>query len=261
MANTIEFLDALMEKLEKQRGEAREMESHHNALGEEQWASYYAGRVDALNIAYDTVFSEKISASGLNGERGTLAVGSTDWLDALTKRWERRVLQWKVASGLSTHEQGRLCELIDCLKELRAEKGNTSNVRMSHGEGERGAVLIAEERRRQIEAEGYDDKHDDGHSDGELAMAAACYAAGEDATHVRTMLNSARGLEEAGYSYDYSAPKPGEITWPWDAEWYKSEPDRIRTLTKAGALIAAEIDRLNREKTGTTNHGRSAARD
>jgi hypothetical protein len=33
--------------------------------------------------------------------------------------------------------------------------------------------------------------------------------------------------------------------WPWDESWWKPG-DRIRELAKAGALIAAEIDRLNR---------------
>ena len=36
--------------------------------------------------------------------------------------------------------------------------------------------------------------------------------------------------------------------WPWDDEWWKPTPDdRIRELVKAGALIAAEIDRLLRD--------------
>lgn len=35
--------------------------------------------------------------------------------------------------------------------------------------------------------------------------------------------------------------------WPWDKSWWKPTPDdRIRELIKAGALIAAEIDRLQR---------------
>jgi hypothetical protein len=35
--------------------------------------------------------------------------------------------------------------------------------------------------------------------------------------------------------------------WPWDREWWKPTPNnRIRELAKAGALIAAEIDRLQR---------------
>jgi hypothetical protein len=37
------------------------------------------------------------------------------------------------------------------------------------------------------------------------------------------------------------------VAWPWDKGWWKPTPDnRIRELEKAGALIAAEIDRLQR---------------
>ena len=36
------------------------------------------------------------------------------------------------------------------------------------------------------------------------------------------------------------------IMWPWEANWWKPTPeDRIKELAKAGALIAAEIDRLS----------------
>ena len=111
-----------------------------------------------------------------------------------------------------------------------------------------GTELIARERVRQISEEGWTPKHDDGHRSGELALAAACYAAGPKHTHIRHMLNSARGMEDAGYSYDYSEAKPEQISWPWDAEWHKPGDDRIGALVKAGALIAAEIDRLQRAK-------------
>jgi hypothetical protein len=37
--------------------------------------------------------------------------------------------------------------------------------------------------------------------------------------------------------------------WPWTQRTFKPTPhDRIRELVKAGALIAAEIDRLELEK-------------
>ena len=39
-----------------------------------------------------------------------------------------------------------------------------------------GADLIAQERQRQIDGEGYDAGHDDEHDMGELAAAAMCYA-------------------------------------------------------------------------------------
>jgi hypothetical protein len=48
----------------------------------------------------------------------------------------------------------------------------------------------------------------------------------------------------------YAAPPP---MWPWKPDWWKPSPGtdeeaRIRELAKAGALIAAEIDRLQRAK-------------
>lgn len=79
-----------------------------------------------------------------------------------------------------------------------------------------GAELIAAERQRQIDAEGWSQKHDDDHDQGEMADAAACYALG---------------------SPDF---------WPWEWKWWKQSGDRKRDLVKAGALIAAEIDRLQR---------------
>jgi hypothetical protein len=37
--------------------------------------------------------------------------------------------------------------------------------------------------------------------------------------------------------------------WPkeWNVDWWKPSDDPIRNLVKAGALIAAEIDRLQRK--------------
>ncbi len=90
-----------------------------------------------------------------------------------------------------------------------------------------GAALIAAERRRQIDTEGWTPEHDDRHSDGEMAVAAACYAL------------------EAGAHEDERDPSIPPENWPWAAGWWKAG-DRIRELSKAGALIAAEIDRLKR---------------
>ena len=83
-----------------------------------------------------------------------------------------------------------------------------------------GADLIKQERERQIYGEGWTKEHDDKHVNNELALAAACYAVPD--------------VFSQGY-------------WPptWDLNWYKSTT-RIRDLVKAGALIAAEIDRLRR---------------
>jgi len=94
-----------------------------------------------------------------------------------------------------------------------------------------GAQLIAEERERQISQEGWTLAHDDGHDMAQLSGAAACYAiAGNEAAMGNTI----------------HAPMPG--LWPWSESWWKPSADPIRNLTKAGALIAAEIDRLQRKE-------------
>ena len=91
-----------------------------------------------------------------------------------------------------------------------------------------GAELITAERTRQIFEEGFLAEHDAGHSEEELVNAAHCY------------LNALRARETFG---NYDIP----LRWPWEEEWWKPTPDdRIKELTKAGALIAAEIDRLLR---------------
>lgn len=83
-----------------------------------------------------------------------------------------------------------------------------------------GVELIAEERQRQIEVEGWTAEHDAEHQSHELEFAAISYAIPE-------------GLDSIN-------PKH---YWPWDKEWYKRTPnDRVRELVKSGALIAAAID-------------------
>ncbi|HWK65355.1 MAG TPA: hypothetical protein VNS34_10465 [Rhizobiaceae bacterium] len=91
-----------------------------------------------------------------------------------------------------------------------------------------GVAAIAAERQRQIDDEGLTPEHDDEHSDGELADAAGCYA-----HHA--------GLDDASRSRADGPP----VLWPWADEWWKPTTRR-RDLIKAGALIAAEIDRLVR---------------
>lgn len=99
-----------------------------------------------------------------------------------------------------------------------------------------GAIAeISNERRRQMEAEGWSPEHDDRHSNGEIAAAAACYAAPETVYKIE-MLCSGRDYE----------PKPNlKDLWPWHYKWWKPK-DRRRDLVRAGALIVAEIERLDR---------------
>lgn len=93
---------------------------------------------------------------------------------------------------------------------------------------------IAAERQRQIEGEGWSLSHDDAHSEGEMADAAACYAA-----TVRVF--AAEHVAGRGYE-SFTAYRD---LWPWSDSWWKPK-DRRRDLIRAGALIVAEIERLDR---------------
>jgi hypothetical protein len=96
-----------------------------------------------------------------------------------------------------------------------------------------GVERIAAERKRQMEVEGWSSEHDDQHTKGELARAAACYAVPYERRH-----------SHKGY---FSWSKLLWKLWPFHISWYKPHyNNRIRELEKAGALIAAEIDRLLR---------------
>ncbi|WP_368537336.1 ead/Ea22-like family protein [Enterobacter hormaechei] len=87
------------------------------------------------------------------------------------------------------------------------------------------AILdVIAERQRQKAVEGWTSEHDDEHCNGELAMAAVCY------------------INETG-TVNRNGGKPWG--WPWDASWWKPNARR-RNLVKAGALILAEIERIDR---------------
>lgn len=112
-----------------------------------------------------------------------------------------------------------------------------------------GAELIGRERSRQISKEGYTLDHDASHNLGELAMAAACYCAPayifsmQDAyanqIHFVDPWPFSNG--DKRYSYGDAKENSGNIL-PNPSTYSKEE--RIDLLIKAGALIAAEIDRL-----------------
>lgn len=95
-----------------------------------------------------------------------------------------------------------------------------------------GIELITEERKRQIEKEGWTPEHDAEHTLGEIALAAATYALPEEVRYPNHLWVTDR-----------------DELWPWDMDFWKPSPEnRVRELQKAGALIAAEIDRLNQIK-------------
>lgn len=83
---------------------------------------------------------------------------------------------------------------------------------------------IAAERERQVNVEGWTEKHDDEHDNFQMARAAGCYALYIDAP---------------------TRDKFFPAHWPWDRKWWKPS-DARRNLVKAGALIVAELERLDR---------------
>jgi len=93
-----------------------------------------------------------------------------------------------------------------------------------------GIEIIAAERERQITAEGRTPMHDDTHDCREMSIAAEDYL---------TVYNAGESDDD-----DYRTPSP---QWPWQAELWKPSTIPLRNLVKAGALIAAEIDRLIRQ--------------
>lgn len=114
-----------------------------------------------------------------------------------------------------------------------------------------GAELIAEERQRQIEKEGWSAEHDEQHTKGELALVAALYAS-------PIQLYKKQNLSTEFSEVSFIDP------WPWfdrventrygDLSTYevrawdkRKQHDKLRRLVIAGALIAAEIDRLQRQ--------------
>jgi hypothetical protein len=96
-----------------------------------------------------------------------------------------------------------------------------------------GVRLIAAERQRQMTAEGWTTEHDDTHGDAEMTAAACCYAALARRQADGTIRTRAENI---------GSPSG----WPWEPAWWKPSDDPIRNLVKAGALIAAEIGRLQR---------------
>lgn len=104
-----------------------------------------------------------------------------------------------------------------------------------------GAELIAEERSAHFTREDWTPAHDDKHTDGQIARAAACY--------VLPCRDRERGENATPGLNRYTLVTLFDQLWPWEIKWWKPSPhDRIRELTKGGALCAAEIDRLQRAR-------------
>lgn len=92
--------------------------------------------------------------------------------------------------------------------------------------------MIAEKHRTNREHKGYTPEHDDKHKHGEMIEAAGCY------------LDIALVQDHIGVSPEHFEVPP---LWPFEDRTWKPSTDPIRNLVHAGALIVAEIERLQRK--------------
>ena len=83
---------------------------------------------------------------------------------------------------------------------------------------------VIAERQRHQSAEGWTPEHDDQYSKSQLLWASSCY-----------VLNAIHPFNRIPFG------------WPWTPEWWKPTNPR-RDMVKAGALILAEIERIDRQE-------------
>lgn len=149
-----------------------------------------------------------------------------------------------LAQGLDMHEAGdreleRVWTKVEAIRAKQATKPRGTALPASAAGFYDWETLLAivAERRRQVEAEGFDAAHDDAHGKGELARAALNYVAAA---------TIAMSLDARGY--EGSPPFDlwiGPVNWPWSLEWWKPK-DVTRDLERAAALLLAELARLSR---------------
>lgn len=103
-----------------------------------------------------------------------------------------------------------------------------------------GIEAIAAERKRQVEAEGWSPEHDDQHTDCSLALAAALYATPVTLVQLQIGTIHVRSIDPWPW-------KDSGINGSWNCWDKRSKHSYRRRLVIAGALLAAEIDRYDRE--------------
>lgn len=146
-------------------------------------------------------------------------------IDAIREVLDRREAEADLLARAETAEAER--------DEARAQVAfNPTTVLAGATETPRAWLDVLGERVRQITAEGWTPEHDDCHLMAEMAQAAACYALsgtpGDEALYIHGRWKNYR-----------------DLIWPFARDCWKPT-DRRRDLVKAGALILAEIERLDR---------------
>lgn len=136
---------------------------------------------------------------------------------------------------LVTNIEAQLLHRISVLERANSEiaeiaAGFKRRLDMIEARHSDGALDVLAERKRQIEIECYDDAHDDAHVERELAFAALAYLR-------HYCLRAAEGK--------FYAALGACAWWPFAQHFWKPKGPR-RDLVTAGALVIAEIERLDR---------------
>lgn len=163
--------------------------------------------------------------------------------DALTKHAE--TVRWAFSTVTDDHNKDPLTNaLANALLDYDTALAETlSTLRASRLTGKSSAVAEIEvERERQKSVEGWTIEHDDEHCFGELAKAAGWYALNAAFIGRRECLGDVNNPRHEAYSL-FAGDTASK--WPWDLSWWKPKNAR-RDLVRAGALIVAEIERLDR---------------
>lgn len=125
------------------------------------------------------------------------------------------------AQGMEAYWKTQCRGITDHCEELQARIAQLESRTVTAA-----ASDVLAERKRQVTTEGWTPEHDDQHVNFEMAIAGGLYAISAVDSH---------------HKLRNSAPS----AWPWDRKWWKPDGPR-RDLVKAGALILAEIERLDR---------------
>jgi hypothetical protein len=135
-----------------------------------------------------------------------------------------------LANALDMHDAGevelaRIWTKVEGIRAKQAAKPKHSPLPQANAIAD-----VAAERARQVQALGWTPEHDDRH-DQDLALprAAACYA-----------------LAGIGDSAPFWIARAGATEWVWPQQWQWKPKNRRADLVRAGALIVAEIERLDR---------------
>lgn len=145
-----------------------------------------------------------------------------DWIHKGSKP-EKILQDYEFFSVNNPEKDLRLSDKLNILFDPKADYSSQSA----------GSQLIRAERLRQISEEGYTKDRDSRYIHNELIDAAIAYC-----------IVSKRPEDEQEIMVNW---------WPWDKEHFKPSKNKTTNIKKAGALLAAEIDRNNHILKGEPN--------